>query len=207
MKACRGRYVAICEGDDFWGDKNKLATQVDFLERNPGYVITYHDAYVMGELGKLDALQLPSELQRDATCAELARTRPISTLTACFRNVLPDIPSEFNHAPVLDLCLWSLLGSFGAGKYLGGIQPAIYRIHGGGIFSTQSERNRLRMTARTYLCLAQYHENRGDHDLGGHFAFQAVAIICDQLPARRQVKLIRNLIGGFWDRARARALG
>ena len=48
--------------------------------------------------------------------------------------MLDDLPAEFNHAPVLDLGLWSLLGQFGAGKYMPDIEPAVYRVLDGGVF-------------------------------------------------------------------------
>lgn len=39
--ACKGKYIALCEGDDYWIDENKLQMQVDFLENNPEYGMCY----------------------------------------------------------------------------------------------------------------------------------------------------------------------
>ena len=40
----KGKYIALCEGDDYWIDENKLQMQVDFLENNPEYGMCYTKA-------------------------------------------------------------------------------------------------------------------------------------------------------------------
>lgn len=41
----RGKYIAICEGDDYWVDNNKLQIQIDFLESNSEYGACVHNTY------------------------------------------------------------------------------------------------------------------------------------------------------------------
>lgn len=51
------KYIAICEGDDYWTDSNKLQKQVDFLENNPEYTLCFHNAKVIYESEELEQQQ------------------------------------------------------------------------------------------------------------------------------------------------------
>lgn len=54
-EACKGKYIAFCEGDDYWIDENKLQMQVDFLENNPEYSAYY------GNIECIDGTGNPSD--------------------------------------------------------------------------------------------------------------------------------------------------
>lgn len=47
FEIAKGKYLAICEGDDYWIDEKKLQKQVDFLEKKMEYSATYHNVIVV----------------------------------------------------------------------------------------------------------------------------------------------------------------
>ncbi len=50
---CRGKYIALCEGDDYWQDPMKLQKQVDFMEQNPDFSGIHHKVLYVDKEGSL----------------------------------------------------------------------------------------------------------------------------------------------------------
>jgi glycosyltransferase involved in cell wall biosynthesis len=49
LASAAGRYIALCEGDDYWIDPLKLQKQVDILERDQSVSLVFHNAWVKHE--------------------------------------------------------------------------------------------------------------------------------------------------------------
>lgn len=168
---CRGKYIALCEGDDYWTDPLKLQKQVDFLEANESYVICYHNARIIDEKGNaVSESKLPSNSKKDYSQLELIVQMPfILTLSVCFRNVVKEFPEEFKKVLNADTFLFSILGAYGKGKYMGEILPAVYRQHGGSIWSSKSIKEQKIGFFTTTYWLAQYYQRIGRDDYARFF--------------------------------------
>ena len=58
----RGKYVAYCEGDDFWSDENKLQLQFDFMEKNQDVYMCTHKVQCLNEDGTFNERVIPNNI-------------------------------------------------------------------------------------------------------------------------------------------------
>ena len=168
MDACKGEYIAACEGDDYWMDAEKLQIQKDFLESNPEYIICYTDVEAFNENGIIQ--DYIGGATKDLTADELKKATPINTLTTMYRNIMKDkFSAEFKASKYGDLFIWSILGYYGKGKYLPQIKPARYRVHSGGVHSGTSQIDKYDNTLITYALLLSYHKKIGSSHIVEYF--------------------------------------
>lgn len=89
----RGKYIALCEGDDYWIDENKLQMQVDFLEKNPEYTMCFHNAKIQNELDPSYEENIYIGLSdRDYSPTDLFSTWTVPTASVVMRKACYDYP-------------------------------------------------------------------------------------------------------------------
>ncbi len=163
-----GKYIAMCEGDDYWTDPTKLQKQVGFLEENPDYVITYHDAMVIDDEEKvIKKSKMPDNNKRDYSQKDLIGGKTnILTLSMVFRNleIIKEQAEETSFFMNGDNFITAQLGLFGKGKYFKEIQPAVYRQHRGGVWSDISEEKKIANKINTHYWMYRYFSRIGNQD-------------------------------------------
>lgn len=100
LKRCRGKYIAILEGDDWWEADDKLQYQFDFMEQHPEYVAMYCNSWC--ELSRTESIQKvrreitePLEFTlQDFKNYHFFDRLPNSTDTAFFRNFFKEAPDR-----------------------------------------------------------------------------------------------------------------
>ena len=160
---CRGKYIAMCGGDDYWTDDSKLQKQFEFLEKNPDFVISYTDSIMLDEDGNMISdTEVGYENRRDFTSDELKKGAFLSARTMVFRNIIDYSKTNFKKIFNEDIFLISILGQYGKGKYLEDIKPSVYRILNNGIWSSRNEIQRLKAQILTIKGLVDYYKFKDD---------------------------------------------
>ena len=137
LRAARGQYIALLEGDDFWTAPDKLQKQVALLDAHPEASVCFARADILLEDGRKQSGHgaVPHPQPR-FTLADVLDRRLLARLCTVVyrRGLFPDIPDWFCRAPVGDLPLLVLNGLKGDFLFLDEY-VATYRKHAGGMWS------------------------------------------------------------------------
>lgn len=165
----RTKYIAMCEGDDYWTDPHKLQKQVDFLDTHPEYVLCCHRYKILNQNDGTWEQDYVASFFTEGTNAEgFAFTKKdnlhtwiTKTMTLMYRRdvVMPDT-KQFKYWRDVHFNYYMLKQR--KGFCLPDV-AAVYRRHSGGIFSPLSyiKKNRI-----SYLVIHElFSMNKDDKDL------------------------------------------
>ena len=140
LKACQGKYIAICEGDDYWTDPLKLQKQVDYLEAHPQINICFHRAHVLKD-GNFSLHPIPEPYQTKAfQFIELINHYNfIATASVLLRKPKTfELPDWFYKVTFGDLGLYKIVAKDKSIQCLDEVM-CVYRVHDKGIWSGLNE--------------------------------------------------------------------
>lgn len=150
IDATVARYVAMCEGDDYWIDPLKLQKQVDFMEANIEYSICFHKVNTLIQTtGEVKDEFLVRDMPERSTIWDLAEGNYIHTPSVVYRRDLLSFDKLKLLLPCLpfDYVVWMLLAEkgpiFKINEYM-----AIYR-YGSGFWESSSVMKRYVLTLCT----------------------------------------------------------
>jgi glycosyltransferase involved in cell wall biosynthesis len=156
LKACRGQYVAVLEGDDYWTSPHKLQAQVNFLDSHPDYAICFHNSEVVYEAGYPGPRYWPGywteNPKETSTIEDLLMNNFIPHSAVMFRNGLfGELPEWFYGLEAGDWA-WNVLnaqhGKIGCLKEV----MAVYRVHGESVWSSRGMERMLPAVIRVLDC-------------------------------------------------------
>lgn len=135
LKAARGKYIALLDGDDYWLDQFKLQKQVDFLEKNPGYTVCFCDFKFLRK-EKFSAIFYLHPRRKNYSIGTMPN---MHTGSVVFRNPgFEIIPEHLWKTFVLDFPLYMYVTGTGKirrmAKYM-----AVYRLHDKGMWAGKTK--------------------------------------------------------------------
>jgi glycosyltransferase involved in cell wall biosynthesis len=139
LEKAQGNYIALCEGDDYWTDPNKIEKQVKFLELNKKYVLISHNvkAEKNGQIIKGGAISFNCKITLD----NILKYNMINTLSVLFLNCLDEKDRiKLSKYQIGDWPIFAFVLQQGCG-FLSTDYNAVYRIHNGGAWSSKDIEN------------------------------------------------------------------
>lgn len=149
-----GKYIAICEGDDYWIDPYKLQKQVDFLETNPEYSMCFHRSNILNGLKINPVINAKVIEDKDYSANELFENWIVPTASIVYRKscYIP-IDKYIKPERMLNGDIILVLNCASRGKIRGFSDVmSVYRMHSGGVtYDTRISKNRTMKYPDHYL--------------------------------------------------------
>ncbi len=155
IKQSSGKYITICEGDDYWTDPYKLQKQVDYLRENPKAVGCFHNSITVNQnnemINKQYFVNTEAKVWNQEDCLKILKSS-YSTASIMFKSVA--IKSQLDEYIKIgsDFILDILITKHGDLHYLDENMSA-YRLHQGGIWQGQSKQHNYIITLMRFLFL------------------------------------------------------
>ena len=147
----RGKYIALCDGDDYWTDPYKLQKQVDFLENNPEFSLCFHNVMVSyPNSGKL--IEFADLETREYSGIECIETWKTATCSYLFRNQITFPPYFSIFGDIVILLQLAETGKI----YCINDTMGVYRKHNNGISYTYTIHTHINLV-RQYSEMNKYY--------------------------------------------------
>lgn len=142
MKSVRGKYVAVCDGDDYWCYRRKILNQVSFLENNADYAGVAHNILIKKN-GKITLS--PPKINFDIGTIQLLHGNKIPASSIMYRRkMLPTFNEDiYLKSPMADWPTHLFVSLKGKIRRLWNYW-SVYRKHRSSIYSTLSKEKRLK---------------------------------------------------------------
>lgn len=142
----QSKYIAFCEGDDFWTDSQKLQKQVDFLESNPEYSMCFHSAKKKYETDTTAWIDCENIQDREYEPTDIFINWTIPTASVvCKKEAMDFYATLKNKELIQNYDIFIILSCAMIGKLRGmHEQMSVYRIQGAGL--TYNKKALLRCT-------------------------------------------------------------
>jgi glycosyltransferase involved in cell wall biosynthesis len=160
MEACKGKFIALCDGDDYWTDSYRLQNQVDYMEVNPHLTMCFSNSIIVDEENNvINPSRVPTNMQKKINQKDILNGFSPPTNTLLLRNIYLQqiLPLINNNIINCDYFISCLMANFGDIGYLDA-NVAAYRKHEGGAWSSASEFQRDISLYNLYDTLSKYVE-------------------------------------------------
>lgn len=133
--ACRGKYIALLDSDDYWTNPHKLQMQIDFLEQYPEYAGCGHQSLKIFDFKQQEESLFGETKDRDYTLDDMITHRKFHTSSFVYRKEIWDtcggIPPGISSN---ERAIYPMVAIFGKIKYFKE-SMCVYRFTGAGLSS------------------------------------------------------------------------